>query len=255
MDITVLIGSIIFGFLLLESIGFDSFVSLFINFDALILVAGCTLAATLVHFPVKQVFQIWLRLKVLFSFKKYNYQMDIDYLCGISKDIKSSGGTQIILEKINNCDDHFLKTGLQLMVDKIELMELEQTLSETIGYIQRRHLQGIMIFEQMAKYAPSFGLLGTTIGLIQLLANLKDPGMIGVGMSIALISTFYGILIANFIFTPIAGRLRAYSIEESFQKEMLKVGILAVAKNEPTVIVREKMMLFLTKKERINAPK
>ena len=69
MDITVLIGSIIFGFLLLESIGFDSFVSLFINFDALILVAGCTLAATLVHFPVKQVFQIWLRLKFYLALK------------------------------------------------------------------------------------------------------------------------------------------------------------------------------------------
>ena len=139
------------------------------------------------------------------------------------------------------------------MVDKIELMELELTLSETIGYIQRRHLQGIMIFEQMAKYAPSFGLLVTTIVLIQLLANLKDPGMIGVGMSIALISTFYGILMANFIFTPIAGRLRAYSSEESVQKEMLKVGILAVAKNEPTVIVRENDVVF-NKKERIHAP-
>ena len=107
MDITVLIGSVVFGFLLLESIGVDSFVSLFINFDALLLVAGCTFAATLVHFPVKQVFQIWLRLKVLFSFKKYNYHVDIDYLCGLSKDIKSSGGTQIILEKINACDDHY----------------------------------------------------------------------------------------------------------------------------------------------------
>ena len=251
MDITILIGIIFISFLLISSIGIESFTLLFINFDALFLVIGCTFAATLIHFPVTQVVRIWSRLKVLFSFKKYNYNNDIEYLVNISKSIRTNG-VQSIITNINSCPDHFIKTGLQLLVDQIEFNELEKVLSLNISYIQKRHLQGILLFEQMAKYAPAFGLLGTTIGLVQLLANLKDPSMIGQGMSIALVSTFYGILMANFIFSPIAGRLRAYSIEESFQREMLKVGILAVAKNESSVIVREKMMLFLTQKERKN---
>ena len=251
MDITILIGGIFIATLLISSIGIDSFVLLFVNVDALILVFGCTFAATLIHFPITQVLRIWHRLKVLFSFKKYNYKKDIDYLTSISKSIRTNG-VQSIIGTVNACPDHFLKTGLQLLVDQINVNELEKVLSLNISYIQRRHLQGIMLFEQMAKYAPAFGLLGTTIGLVQLLANLKDPSMIGQGMSIALVSTFYGILMANFLFSPIAGRLRAYSIEESFQREMLKVGILAVAQNESSVIVREKMMLFLTQKERKN---
>ncbi len=251
MDITILIGGLFISFLLIFSIGFDSFSQLFINIDALLLVFGCTFAAILIHFPITQVLRIWSRLRVLFSFKKYNYTKDIELLTNISKSIRSNG-IQSIISTVNSCPDHFLKTGLQLLVDQINTNELEKMLSLNIVYIQRRHLQGIVLFEQMAKYAPAFGLLGTTIGLVQLLANLKDPSMIGQGMSIALVSTFYGILMANFIFNPIAGRLRAYSIEESFQREMLKVGILAVAQNESSVIVREKMMLFLTQKERNN---
>lgn len=94
-------------------------------------------------------------------------------------------------------------------MDQIQPNELDKILSLNMNYIQKRHLQGIIFFEQMAKYAPAFGLFGTTIGLVQLLANLKDPSMIGQGMSIALVSTFYGILIANFLFAPISGRLRA----------------------------------------------
>ena len=192
-----------------------------------------------------------IALNICKRLKKYNYQKDIDYLTDISKSIRSNGA-QSIIGSINNCPDHFLKTGLQLLVDQIQPNELDKILSLNMNYIQKRHLQGIMFFEQMAKYAPAFGLLGTTIGLVQLLANLKDPSIIGQGMSIALVSTFYGILMANFLFAPISGRLRAYSIEELFQKEMLKVGILSVAKNESSVIVQEKMMLFLTQKERKN---
>ena len=147
---------------------------------------------------------------------------------------------------------NFLLANFKFIIDLTNAFVVFDILSLNMNYIQKRHLQGIMFFEQMAKYAPAFGLLGTTIGLVQLLANLKDPSLIGQGMSIALVSTFYGILMANFLFAPISGRLRAYSIEELFQKEMLKVGILSVAKNESSVIVQEKMMLFLTQKERKN---
>ena len=251
MDITIIIGVISIVSLLVHSIGIESFMLLFFHVDALILVLGCTFAATLIHFPITQFIRLFRRIAVLFSFRRYNYQKDIDFLTNISKSIRENG-IQSIIPTVNSCNDHFIKTGLQLLIDNIHIDELESTLKQNITYIQKRHLQGILFFDQMAKYAPAFGLLGTTIGLIQLLSNLKDPRMIGQGMSIALVSTFYGIILANFFFSPTSGRLRSYSIEESLQKEMLMIGILSVAKNEPSAIVKEKMMLFLTKKERGN---
>ena len=143
MDITILLGGIFISYLLVSSIGIDSFALLFINFEALFLVIGCTFAATLIHFPVTQVLRIWNRLKVLFSFKKYNYINDIDYLITISKSIRTNG-VQSIISTVNSCPDHFLKTGLQLLVDQLNIEELEKILTLNINYIERRHLQGII---------------------------------------------------------------------------------------------------------------
>jgi chemotaxis protein MotA len=116
--------------------------------------------------------------------------------------------------------------------------------------MESRHDQGIRFFEQLAKYAPGFGLIGTLIGLIIMLSNLDDPQTLGPSMSVALITTFYGCLLSNLLFLPLAGRLRISSNEEIIQKEMLLEGLICISKEESSYMIREKMSMLLPEKER-----
>jgi chemotaxis protein MotA len=102
----------------------------------------------------------------------------------------------------------------------------------------------------MANYSPAFGLLGTVVGLIKLLSNLGDPEQFGHGMALAMVTTFYGLFFANFIFSPIAGRLQTLSDEEHMQKEMITIGLVSIAKNESTYLMKEKLQNFVSKKQR-----
>ena len=123
-------------------------------------------------------------------------------------------------------------------------------LRDNIDYMKKRHSQGIRFFEQMAKYAPGFGLLGTLIGLIMMLAQLDDPATLGPSMSVALVTTFYGVLLSNLVFLPLAGRLQISSTEEVLQKEMFLEGVICISKEESGYLIREKMAMLLPEKER-----
>ena len=249
MDFTILLGVIAAVGIIAYGVGIEAFVDLFLDFDSIALVLGGTLAAVLIHFSSTQFIKSIFLFKVLFSMRKYNYQKDIDFICELAKKVKQSGPSSIV-DDIGRTKDHYLKTGLQLVIDEVSADDVEYILRENIDNIFRRHSLGFNFFTQMAKYSPSFGLLGTVIGLIKLLAELDDPDKVGPGMSIALLTTFYGIFFANLVFTPMAGRLRTYSMEEMFQKEMLCVGIVSLARNDPSFIIKEKMLLYLSDRDR-----
>ncbi len=249
MDITIIIGILIGTYFMMTAIGIESVLALFYHPEALLMVLGGTICATMVHFPWTHFSKFPSLAKIIFSMKKYNLKKDIDFLVAISKKVKLTGKSSINSD-IQGILDHFLKMSLQLYVDNVEASELEDLLTENVCYIRERHQQGIQIFDQMAKYSPAFGLLGTVIGLIKLLAELQNPEAIGPGMALALVTTFYGLILANLVFTPMGGRLTIYSQDEQLQKEMLMVGIMAIVKEENSYVVEEKMLLFLTDKER-----
>ena len=151
---------------------------------------------------------------------------------------------------VPSLSDNFLQSALQLLIDKVKPEDIERIMKDNLSYMQDRHNMGIRFFEQMAKYAPGFGLLGTLIGLILLLAQLDNPKSVGPIMSTALITTFYGVLLSNLMFLPVAGRLRISSNEEIMEKEMVLEGILSIARGESSYIIKEKMLMFLSEKER-----
>ena len=249
MDISIIIGIGIGITLMTQAIGVESIINLFYHPASLLIVLGGTFGATLVHFPFTQVIKFGARLKVIFSMKKHNFQKDIDYFVQLAEKVEKEGKSSI-LPDVESHKDHFIKTSLQLFVDNVSTDELENILNENVAYIMKRHSQGYLFFEQMGKYAPAFGLLGTVIGLIKLLSELENPEAVGPGMSLALITTFYGIILANLVFLPLSGRLKTYSFEEALQKEMMIVGIMSLAKGEASYIIKDKMMMFLTKHER-----
>ena len=164
---------------------------------------------------------------------------------------KFRSDSRLALEKeLPNISDHFLKHGIELLIDNVDPEEIKKIMQKNITYIQSRHDQGIHFFDQLAQYAPGFGFLGTLIGLVLLLAELDNPSNLGPSMSTALVTTFYGIFLSNLIFLPLAGRLRIASDEEVIQKQMLIEGLECIAKKQTNYMIFEKMSMCLPDKER-----
>ena len=178
MDPTVFLGIIVGVGLLLHAIGIEVGMRLFYHPQSLLIVCGGMLGATLVHFPLSQLFKTPGRLKVIFSLKSKNFIRDIEMVMKIGDKLKKEGRLAMSKE-LNSIKDHFLRNALQLLIDRVQIEELEKILRDNIEYMEKRHYQGLKFFEQLAKYAPGFGLIGTLIGLIVMLSQLDDPSKLG----------------------------------------------------------------------------
>lgn len=119
-----------------------------------------------------------------------------------------------------------------------------------ISFTRERHNQNADIFRSMGTYSPIFGLLGTLIGVIQVMRNLTNPEVIGTAMSVAITTTFYGIFAANFLFIPIQNKLQAYSEQEFLAKKIAGEGLLAIQKGEGLYMIERKLELFLSQQYR-----
>ena len=137
-----------------------------------------------------------------------------------------------------------------MLVDGQESDTIRELMSMEVQYLQERHSIGKKILEFMGSAAPAFGMIGTLIGLVQMLRNLDSPDSIGGGMAVALITTFYGALTANLIFIPLAGKLELYSKAETTAMEMIVEGVCAISRSENPTAVREKMETFISQGRR-----
>eukprot|EP01048_Picozoa_sp_COSAG05_P002649 COSAG05_NODE_111_length_18575_cov_3.808292_14_plen_262_part_00 len=247
MSLSLLVG-LIFGFYVMErAIGLDQVLQLFYQLDSLWIVLGGTFAAVTATYPLKNMIQVPVLLLKAFSLQKNDAKRDILFLVSLAKKAKEKG-RRALVEDIKGVKNLFLKVSLQLMIDNASEEGLEKLMVQNIAYIQKKDMVAIRIFSTFGKYAPAFGLLGTVIGLVKLLSQLNDPSAVGPGMSLALITTFYGIVLSNLVFLPLAGRLELYSDEQALHSEMLMVGVLAIVRQENSYMVKEKMELFYNQK-------
>jgi chemotaxis protein MotA len=146
---------------------------------------------------------------------------------------------------IDEIDDQFFYEGLRLVVDGTKASVIKEILRNEIDFLAARHRVGISIFRAMGQYSPAFGMIGTLIGLIFMLRALDDVGQIASSMALALVTTFYGAILANILFLPIAGKLRERSTAEILKKEMILAGILAIQGGEVPGMVEQRMVSFL----------
>ena len=154
-------------------------------------------------------------------------------------------------EEINAIEDEFMKKGLQMVVDGIEPETISEILELEIEQVEGRHKVGVGLMRTWGEYAPAFGMVGTLIGLIKMLANLGgDVSAIADGMSVSLITTFYGALFANLIFLPIGNNLELKSNKEMKIKEMMLEGILAIQSGVNPRIVEEKLLTYIGPEEK-----
>ncbi len=152
--------------------------------------------------------------------------------------------------ELEGMDDAFLKKGVQLSIDGLEPAEISNLLEVEMDFIKSRHQLGAEIFTTMGTYAPAMGMIGTLIGLVQMLQNMDDPSTIGPAMAVALLTTFYGSVMANIICMPIAGKLRTRSKEEMLLKEMTVAGIISLSNGDNPRVLEQKLHAFVPPNQR-----
>jgi len=247
MDIATIVGLVVGAGLVVVSIG-GSLTS-FIDMPSLMIVVGGTVGATLISFPLKDMLGVMKVIQhALFVRVKPPNDL-VEQLVSYSQKARRDG--MLALENVaKNIDDAFLKKGIDLAVDGTQAELVKEILETEMEYVSERHRVGAAIMDAMGSYAPAFGMVGTLIGLIMMLQSMEDPSSIGPSMAVALITTFYGSLLANLIFIPLASKLKKRSKEERLRKEMIIAGIMAIQAGDNPRLVEQKLNTFLPPAER-----
>ncbi|MCP4147928.1 MAG: motility protein A [bacterium] len=244
MDIATFLGILsAFGLLGAAIVSKGDF-SIFLNFGSLMIVLGGTFGAALINYPMKDIIRVLRVVKNAFFHKETDYLSIIPDIVRYAKLARRNG--LLALDKaIDEIDDHFYYEGLRLVVDGTKPAVLKEVLRNEIDFMAARHMVGISIFRAMGQYAPAFGMIGTLIGLIFMLQGLDDATQIASAMALALITTFYGAILSNILFLPLAGKLKERSKAEILKKEMILAGILAIQAGEVPGLVEQRMVSFL----------
>ncbi|MFQ3621645.1 MAG: MotA/TolQ/ExbB proton channel family protein, partial [Spirochaetales bacterium] len=159
-------------------------------------------------------------------------------------------GLLALEDNLQELDDEFMRKGIQLVVDGTDPEIIKSILYNELNQIQERHATAIKVFEDWGKLAPAFGMIGTLIGLVAMLAKLEDKSSIGSGMAVALITTLYGAILANLILIPIGTKLVDRDKTETLTKEIIIEGILSIQSGDNPRILLEKLIAFLPPAQR-----
>ena len=223
--------------------------SAFLSLEALLIVLGGVSAAILVNYSVKDLMNTQEAVRVLFRPGAVDLTSDVELMTMLSRRARREG-LLALDDDVRFLEDKFLKNGLELAIDGIPEENLISILDDEVKSLERRHQTGIKVLGSMGSYAPAFGMIGTLIGLILMLRNLNNPEGIGPGLSIALVTTFYGTVLSNLVFTPMSGKLEELSEKEVNQKEMLRTAIISISNGENPKIMEKKMLTYVHPEER-----
>ncbi len=244
MDFATAIG-FIFGIgLITWGISLSGNLKTFFEITSLMIVLGGTISATFISFPLGKVMNTFKIVKNAFAKKSLS---EIDLINQIIElaNIARKEGLLALEEATEEIDDLFLKKGVTLIVDGTDPELVRNILETELTFIQERHKEGQRILETMASLSPAFGMIGTLIGLINMLKDLDDPSSVGPNMAVALITTFYGTVFANLVFLPLATKLKVKSKNEILIKEMMIEGLLSIQAGENPRIIEAKLKTFL----------
>jgi chemotaxis protein MotA len=221
----------------------------FYDFPSIMIVLGGTLGATMLANPLERTRNLPQILKHAFASEQIDMIGLIQTLVSFAEKARREG-LLALEEDASQLDDEFMRKSIQLVVDGTDPELVKSILDTEIGLLEERHTANKGYLDSIAELGPAFGMLGTLIGLIQMLGNLSDPDALGPGMAVALITTFYGSILANMISIPISKKLVQNSSREILCREMMVEGILSIQAGENPRIVEEKLKVFLSPKMR-----
>ena len=232
----------------------------FFNFNSLLIVVGGTFAATMVNLPLNAVKNVFNILKNVFKGEDYDYVGIINEIVEKAQKARKDGLLSLEAD-LPNMREGFFKNGIELAINERESSRLRTFLNLEMNNIASRHIAGQELFLYMGSYAPAFGMLGTVLGLIVMMNNFAGGDISSEisasydiadrfaellsGMGLALITTFYGVFMANMIFLPIGGKLKRRSENEMMLKSIVVEGIISIHAREHPILIKEKLMTFV----------
>lgn len=245
MDFATIIGLLGASGMIVWAISSGGNLNMFYDPAAVAIVVGGTSMAIMGNYPIKRVIGMASIIKKTILFTSADPSDVIEKMVRYAERARKEG-MLALEEDSENEKDPFLRKGLRLAVDGTDPSLLEKILFTDINQLQTRHKEGKQILEAGGNFAPAFGMIGTLVGLIQMLSGLDDPSTIGAGMAVALLTTFYGAVLANVFFLPLAGKLETRSRDEVMIREMIVDGIMAIQTGDSPRIVEEKLKSFLS---------
>ena len=254
MDIASLLG-LILGIVMLvygiiDNAGITGFVS-YLDFPSAIITFGGSFAATLASYNLQDFIAGIKSFMLVFKVPALNTADMIKKIIELSN-IARKEGLLSLEEAATDLDEPFLKKGILLIVDGTD-PELVRAIMETeLVSIEGRHKNLISFWETLGTMGPAWGMIGTLVGLVNMLNNMEDPSSIGPSMAVALITTLYGSVLANWLCAPVANKLKADNASEMMQKEVMIEGLLSIQAGENPRVIEEKLKSFLAPKEREN---
>ncbi|MCD6430161.1 MAG: motility protein A [Deltaproteobacteria bacterium] len=245
MDFATILGVISAFSLVIAAISTGGGLLVFWSVPSLLIVVGGTFGATLINYPLSEFASLLRYLKNALLKDRMPLNENIDTLVRLVRESRKEG--ILALENRSNDVnlDPFMRQGLVFLVDGLKAEMIEDILILDMESTRERHELGAHVFATMGTVAPAMGLVGTLIGLVQMLQTMDDPASIGPAMAIALLTTFYGAVLANFIFLPLAGKLRRRSQRELFSRRLITEGIVAIARGDNPQVVQYRLESFL----------
>lgn len=255
MDLSTLIGIVLGFVIIVVSITMDDIKAInnFINMPSLFIVVGGTIMAIVASYPFSILKNIPSHMRILFQGKRFHNMSCIETLVEFAMEARKNG-LLALEQKVEELKEPFFKYAIMMIVDSHDPQDVRTLLNDELDYMTTRHETEIGIYEKGTVLAPAFGMTGTLIGLINMLMglNLADGASdsLGASMSVALITTFYGCLLANLFFAPIAKKLTIRNDEEYLYKQLIIEGVLSIQAGDNPKFLKEKLYCYL--KERLN---
>ncbi len=243
MDLATLIGMLFGTIVIVLAIITGGDFSTFVNVPGLLVVFGGTIAATLIKFSLSDcLFAFKIGLKQAFVDQSVDPQQLIEQIKDMANKARKDGLLALEDENFTNV---FLKKGVQLCVDGQQPEIVSKVLSTEMEFSIQRMKLGSRIFGGIGDAAPAFGMVGTLVGLVQMLANMSDPSAIGPSMAVALLTTFYGAFIANLIAIPISEKLQLRYQYDRKYKSLIIEGVLGIAQGESPHVIGEVLTTYM----------
>lgn len=250
MDLGTIIGLVAaFGSLAASVILEGGSLGALVSIPALVIVFGGTLGATLVSVPLKDVLKMPQLIKLAIFPRPVDHAHTAREMVRLAGVARRKGLLQLESE-MADLKDPFLAKGLALVVDGTDADMIQETMATEIEAMEARHRMGAKLFTTMGGLAPTLGVTGTVMGLVNMLANVSNPDSMGPAIATAFLATLYGVASANLLFLPLGTKLQARSEEETHLYYMLLDGLLSIQSGASPMVVEERLKSFLTPKER-----
>jgi chemotaxis protein MotA len=255
MDLATIIGMILgFGAIIGGQMLEGGSVTAIMQPTAAVIILGGTMGATFVSFPLNYILQAVKDVKKVFLPPQTNHEKIIKDIIGYAAKARKNGLISLEQES-QNIKDVFIKKGISLVVDGIDPQKLRETMETELTAFEEHSRISAEVFEAAGGYAPTIGIIGAVLGLIQVMSNLSDSSKLGEGIAVAFVATIYGLVTANIVCLPMGSKLKHRLKEEVLIKQMIIEGLIAIQNGENPHFIEQRLRSYLQHNDEIKVKK